>query len=57
MTASTIKVITYFEKNLGKTLVAFQCHNLQPSELNASELQKVRDTEKRLGISIVVVDA
>lgn len=57
MTADTIKAITDLEKELGKTLLAFQCHNLKPSKLNASELQKIRDTENRLGISIVAVDA
>ena len=56
MTADTIKVINDLEKDLGKTLLAFQCHNLKPSELSARELQKIREIESRLGISIVAVD-
>lgn len=56
MTADTIKVITDLERDMGKTLLAFQCHNLKPSELNESELQKIMEIESRLGISIVAVD-
>jgi hypothetical protein len=53
----TVAKINALEKDLGKTLLAFQCHNLKPSELSESELQRIRKIESELGISLVAVDA
>ena len=55
--AAVLKTITDLEKDLGKTLLAFSCHALKPSALSADELQKVQDTEKKLGVSLVAVEA
>lgn len=52
---TTLKAITDLEKDLGKTLLAFSCHNLNASKLNAEELKKIQDTEKKLGVSLVAV--
>jgi hypothetical protein len=52
-----LSAITNLEKDLGKTLLAFSCHALNPSSLSADELQKVQDAEKKLGVSLVVVEA
>ncbi len=54
---ATLKTITDLEKSLGKTLLAFSCHSLTPSTLSADELQKVQDAEKKLGVSLVAVEA
>ena len=57
MTTETHTAITALEKDLGKVLLAFRCHNIKISELSESELQKIRETEDRLGLSLVAVDA
>ena len=53
----TIAAISTLEKDLGKTLLAFQCHDLKPSELSDAELQRIKEVETKLGISLVAVDA
>ena len=54
---ATLQAITDLEKELGKTLLAFKCHDLKASELNAEELSKVQEVENSLGVSLVAVDA
>lgn len=54
---STLQAINDLEKGLGKTLLAFSCHELKPSALNAEELGKVQEVEKKLGVSLVAVEA
>lgn len=54
---STLQAINDLEKGLGKTLLAFSCHELKPSALNAEELSKVQEVEKKLGVSLVAVEA
>jgi len=49
--------ITALEKETGKTLLAFQCHQLTPSQLEASALEKIQAAEKKLGVSLVAVEA
>jgi hypothetical protein len=56
MTPESHEKIKALEKDLGKTLLAFKCHDLKPSELSESELQKIKDVETRLGLSLVAVD-
>jgi hypothetical protein len=55
--SSALKTITDLEKDLGKTLLAFACHDMKPSALSADQLSKVQATEKKLGVSLVAVDA
>jgi hypothetical protein len=57
MDEATLKSLTDLEKDLGKTLLAFSCHDVKPSMLSADELQKVQDVEKKLGVSLVAVEA
>ena len=54
---AAIAEITALEKETGKTLLAFQCHQLTPSQLDAQALEKIQATEKKLGVSLVAVDA
>lgn len=54
---SDLKAISDLEKDLGKTLLAFSCHNLNPSSLDAGELKKIQEVEKALGVSLVAVEA
>ncbi len=54
---STLKTIQDLEKDLGKTLLAFACHDIKASALSNEQLQKVQEVEKKLGVSLVAVDA
>ena len=54
---STLQSINDLEKGLGKTLLAYSCHDLKPSELSADELSKVQEVEKKLGVSLVAVES
>lgn len=54
---STLKTIQNLEKDLGKTLLAFACQDMKPSTLSNEQLQKVQEVEKKLGVSLVAVDA
>jgi hypothetical protein len=54
---SNLRAINDLEKGLGKTLLAFSCHDLKPSTLSAEELSKVQEVEKQLGVSLVAVES
>ena len=53
---STLQTIIDLEKKLGKTLLAFNCHDLKPSILTNDELNEVQDAEKKMGVSLVAVE-
>ncbi len=50
-----IKSIESAEKKIGKTLLAFSCHDTAPSKLTEEELALIRETEKKLGVFLVAV--
>ena len=52
----TLQAITNLEKELGKTLLAFKCHDLAPSLLTSEEIKRVEEVEKKLGVSLVAVE-
>ena len=54
--AETLKTIHDLEQDLGKTLLAFSCHDLKPSQLSGEQLTKIEEVEKKLGVSLVAVD-
>lgn len=54
---TTLQTIKDLEKDLGKTLLAFSCHDWKASALSTDELQKVQSVEKKLSISLVAVEA
>ncbi len=43
------------EKKLGKTLLAFQCHDAKMEKLNQTEMSEIQELEKRLGFQLVAV--
>lgn len=51
-----LKSIQHLEKELGKTLLAFSCHDVKPSKLSDGELSKIQKLENDLSISLVAVD-
>lgn len=53
---STLDKITALEKDLGKTFLAFKCHDVKATLLTDAELKKVQEIEKQLGVSLVAVE-
>ena len=53
----SLKLIQNLEKEIGKALLAFNCHDIKPSNLSEKELSKIRKLENDLSISLVAVDA
>lgn len=51
-----LKKINDLEKDLGKTFLAFKCHEVKPTMLTATELDKVQEVEKQLGVSLIAVE-
>ena len=54
--AGILEKITQLENDLGKTFLAFQCHEMKPTMLTAEEINKIQDVEKQLGVSLVAVE-
>ena len=52
-----IDAVQKLEKELGKTLIAFSCHDIKTAELDASTLQRIQEVEKELSLSLVAVSA
>ena len=50
-----VKTITTLEKKLGKTLLAFSCHDLGADTLSEAELAEIQMLEKKMGMSLVAV--
>ena len=43
------------EKKLGKTLLAFECHDAKPESLSDQEVSEIKELEKKLGLSVVAI--
>ena len=54
---NALNAIQNLEKELGKNLLAFSCHDIKPSALDEKTLEKIQKLENDLRISLVVVDA
>ena len=50
-----IESIRSYEKTIGKTLLAFSCHDVVPANLTEDELAVIKEAEKKLGIVLVAV--
>lgn len=50
-----IKSIESAEKTIGKTLLAFSCHDAAPAKLTEEEIAVIKDTEKKLGVALVAI--
>jgi len=44
---SQLGQIESLEKELGKTLLSFTCHDIKPAELKGDELEKIKNLEKK----------
>ncbi|HEY5386311.1 MAG TPA: hypothetical protein VIL79_00245 [Thermoleophilia bacterium] len=43
------------EEELGVTMLAFNCHLVDPAEIDDRQLTSIKQLEERLGISLVAV--
>jgi hypothetical protein len=43
------------EEELGVTMLAFNCHPVDPAEIDDRQLTSIKDLEEKLGISLVAV--
>ncbi len=50
-----IKSIESTEKKIGKTLLAFSCHDTAPAKLTQEEITVIGEIEKKLGVLLVAV--
>jgi len=47
--------IKALEQEIGSPLLAFSCHDLNPVNLEETQIQKVQDLESKLGIVLVAI--
>ncbi len=45
--------IQSLESELGRTLLGFSCHDVQPAALDEEKLRHVQELENKLGIALV----
>jgi len=50
-----IETIKAAEEEMGKTILAFTCHDIAPAQLKPEELAKIRAIEKETGLTLVAV--
>ena len=49
--------VAALEKELGKTILAFRCHaDINPARVTAMELERIREVENKLKLSLVAVE-
>jgi len=53
--STDLEAIQGLEKDLGKALLAFTCHDIKPAVIKDEELEKINELEKKLGIVLVAV--
>jgi len=51
-----IETIKSLEAKVGKTLLAFGCHDIKPAQLSDEQLTVLQGEEKKLGMSLVAVE-
>lgn len=54
--ADKLEAIRKLEKELGKPLLAFSCHDIQSALLTEKDLEKIRTLENRLSLSLIAVE-
>jgi len=56
LTKEDLDQIRTLESDLGKPLLAFSCHDLAPALLDAGNLARIQELEKKLGLALVAVE-
>ena len=52
-----LEQIRALESELGRPLLAFSCHEAKPAVLDDEALKKIQETEKKIGFSLVALEA
>ena len=47
--------IKSLEEEMGKQLLSFTCHDINPAELKDDELNRIQSLESQLGVSLIAV--
>lgn len=50
-----LREIQDLENELGRSLLAFSCFDLQPAHLDAGSVQRIQRLEKDLGVALMAV--
>lgn len=50
-----LEEIKSVEQKMGKTLLAYTCHDLGPEKLSDDEIAQIKEAEKNLGVVLVAV--
>jgi hypothetical protein len=50
-----ISKISSLEEEISSTLLAFSCHDVNPTSISDDNLKKVQELEKNLGVYLVAV--
>lgn len=51
------EAVESLEKELGKTILAFRCNiNAKPADLTEEELNRIREVEDKLNLSLVAIE-
>lgn len=51
-----LKEIQKLEKELGKPLLAFSCHDIKSALLSEQDLEKIRTLENKLSLSLIAIE-
>ncbi len=52
---SKLAAIRTVEQKIGKAILAYDCHDIKPADLNSDEMKQLAETEKKLGVVLVAV--
>ena len=53
--STSLEAIQSLENDLGKTLLAFSCYDINPAGIRNEELEQINKLEKKLGIVLVAI--
>jgi len=52
---TNLEAIQVLEKEIGKMLLSFSCHDIAPAVIDDEALSKISELEKKLGVVLVAV--
>ncbi len=52
---TNLEAVQTLEKELGKMLLSFSCHDVEAAVIDDETLSKISDLEKKLGVVLVAV--
>lgn len=52
-----LNTLNNLEKDIGKTVLAFSCKDIEESQLSQDQIAKITDAEKKIGMVLVAVNS